>query len=89
MQDHGCNTGRNKVDLIVPPARATFFSYSLMCIGPKLWNALPDDLKDYNGESNANNFQLKLKKYIHQMQNTYYIYSIDNMVLCDLFSQLR
>ena len=43
----GSHSGRRKTDLVIYRAKTTRFSEkSRRTLGPKLWNSLPEDVKD-------------------------------------------
>ena len=44
----GSHSGRRKNDLVVKRAKiATFSEKSLRTLGPKIWNSLPEDVKEF------------------------------------------
>ena len=68
LQDHNLNTRRNQVNLICPVYRTILFNNSILCIGPKMWNSLPNDLKGMLGTGTLICFKHKLKTYIYSQQ---------------------
>ena len=62
---HSQGTRGNHRNLRCPQARTTLYKFSVHCIGPKVWNTLPEDIKMC---SKVNTFKIKLKQYLYNIQ---------------------
>ena len=58
---HTQGTRGNHHNLLCPQPRTTLYKLSVHCVGPKVWNTLPDDIKNC---CNFNIFKSSVKKYL-------------------------
>lgn len=58
---HNQGTRGNHHNLICPQPRTTLYKFSVHCVGPKVWNTLPDDVKKF---CNFNIIKNRVKKYL-------------------------
>lgn len=64
------NTCSNNVNFNYPQFRTVLFQNSLLCFGPKLWNSLSLEIKDFVNNSNLSLFKRYLKNYLFTLQNS-------------------
>ena len=64
--DNFHHTRSNNVDLTSPQFRTSLFKNSILCTGPKLFNALPLNIKNVIKNSSYQLFKRKVKKHILQ-----------------------
>lgn len=57
---------RNNLDLFVPPKKTNMGRRSIFCSGPKLWNSLPQTIKN---QKTIFSFKSHLKKYLMSQEN--------------------
>lgn len=62
-------TRANKTNLICPQFRTTLFKNSIFCVGPLLWNSLPDSLKILTNVNSVFQYKRNLKKHLFSLQN--------------------
>ena len=58
---HSQCTRGNHLNLICPQARTRLYTFSIHCVGPKVWNTLPYDIKSC---SYFYTFKSRVKKYL-------------------------
>lgn len=58
---HSQGTRGNHLNLLCPQPRTTLYKHSIHCVGPNVWNVLPDYIKN---SPSYNIFKCKMKKYL-------------------------
>ncbi len=66
MFHHGRGTRGDHQNLICPRPRTTLYKHSVHCVGPNVWNTLPDDVKKC---CDFNLFKSRMKNYLFNVLN--------------------